>query len=151
MTAQQIIETMRGIGANPMFLEFVLDREYSCPDPAYITEEFVPWFWKEQHRLGVAIYKPETNDCDNFSVRAMVDMQRAHLIASPNAKTGISAGLFFYQPDRGGSPHAILVFIYWDGTSYRVKFLEPQPNATTFGEVTLSKQEIQSCLGYLFC
>lgn len=151
MTADDIINTLAGVGAVPVFLNFVLDREYACPDPDYIRGDFAKWFWAEQYRRGVATWKAEANDCDNFSLRAMVDIQIAHALASPDSKMGIAFGLFFYQTKAGGL-HAIAVAIIKgaDG-QHRVMFFEPQPQASTFGEVMLEQTEIESCQGYLFC
>lgn len=152
MTADQITQTLAAAGAVPMFLNFVLDREYACPDADYIRGDFAKWFWAEQYRRGVATWKAESNDCDNFSLRAMVDMQVAHAQASPDSKTGLAFGLFFYTPEGSSGAHAIAVAIIRgaDG-QYHLQFFEPQPQAGTFGEVMLTQTEIESCLGYLFC
>ena len=154
MTAAEIIQTLGEAGANPVFLNFVLDREYACPAADYIRGDFAKWFWAEQYRRGVAVWKAESNDCDNFSLRAMVDFQVAHHQASPNSQTGIAFGLFFYRvggkPD--GEAHAICFAIIRgaDG-KYCVMFFEPQPQGGTFGEVMLNQEEINSCFGYLVC
>jgi len=154
MTGPQIIDCLANAGAVPIYLNFVLDREYACPSADYIRNEFAPWFWQEQYRRGVATWKAETNDCDNFSLRAMCDMQVAHALASPNSRSGIAFGLFFYRVGgtSEGQPHAISCAIIRgaDG-QHRPMFFEPQPDASTFGEVALSQKEITSCIGYLFC
>ncbi len=152
MTAAEIIQTMQAAGANPWRREFVLDRDYACPTEEYIQGDFSKWFWAEQHRLGLALFKPEGNDCDNFGLRAMVSFQVAHHLASPNSRVGIAGGLFIYQPKNSPDLHLIFVAIIKgpDG-QYRVRFFEPQPQASTFGIVELTQEEIQSCEGYFFC
>lgn len=152
MNAEQIRAVMNAAGAVPMFLEFVLDREYACPDEDYIRGDFAKWFWAEQYRRGVAVWRPEANDCDNFSVRAFADMGLAHSLTSPGSNKGLAFGLFFYQPDGSQEYHAICFAIVKgpDG-NYRVVFFEPQPEANTFGLVQLTQTEIKSCVGYLLC
>lgn len=152
MKAHEIRELMIATGAKHASLAFVLDREYLLPSADYIRGDFAKWFWEEQYRRGVATWNEESNDCDNFSVRAFADIGLAHALTSPASKTGIAFGLFFYSPDGTLSYHAIACAVVRgiDGVPH-VVFFEPQPKASAFGLVALTGTEIESCLGYLFC
>lgn len=152
MTSEQVAQCLAAAGCGGAYLSFILDREYACPAVDYITKEFAPWFWAEQYRRGVATWKAERNDCDNFAVRAFADMGTAHALAEKQTGKGLAFGLFFYQPDGPPGLHAINFAIIRgpDGTHHPVWF-EPQPQANTFGLVSLTQTERNSCVGYLLC
>lgn len=152
MTSLQIAECLTRAGCGGAYLRYILDREYACPAADYIAGDFAKWFWAEQYRRGVATWKAEKNDCDNFAVRALADMGIAHATTERQTGKGLAFGLFFYQPDGGTSLHAINFAIIRgpDGTHHPVWF-EPQPQANTFGLVSLTESERQSCVGYLLC
>ncbi len=143
---------MQACGATNAVIAYVLDREYACPELEYIERDFAKWFWAEQYRRGLATWTEETNDCDNFSVRAFADMGMAHALTSPGSKMGLAFGLFFYKPDWSSQNHSINCAIIKGPTDeYRVVFFEPNPKSGGFGVLNLSQAERNSCFGYLFC
>ena len=144
---------MASAGCSPFGSLLVLDREYACPALDYLQEDFSEDFrgvlWDE----GLMEWKTEVNDCDNFSLRAMDEAQKAHVRShNRQGNKGLAFGCFFYYPEwaKGGA-HCInfAIIRHLDGGHGPV-FFEPQPG-TLFGLRNLTQKERESCFGYVCC
>lgn len=120
--------------------KFVIsDAEYNLPSKNWVLNEFSDSLVSCLKFLDVNDYKTENNDCDDFTRLAACLAQILHHRTSPEIKTGLAIGEFWYRFDSGGG-HAINFIIYLDETP-KIMFFEPQ----TQKEVFLSETEKQSC------
>jgi hypothetical protein len=117
----------------------VSDVEYNLPSKEWVLNEFSKSLSSCLNFLGADTYKLENNDCDDFARLAACLAQILHHRTSPEIKTGLAIGEFWYRFDTGGG-HAINFIIYLD-TTPKIMFYEPQ----TQKEVFLSETEKQSC------
>lgn len=151
LTSGDIQKLLDAAGCGGAFLRFILDRAYALPAVDYIQRDFAAWFWAEQYRRGIATWSAEKNDCDNFAVRALADLGIAHARSAQHTGAGLAFGLFIYAPDGQHGLHAINFAIVGGPTGPHVVWFEPQPQASTFGLVSLTETERNSCIGYFLC
>ncbi len=153
MTHVELMTCLAEAGCAPLWQTFVLDRDYSCPALDYIQKDFAEDFGKILWEEGLTEWKTEANDCDNFSLRAMDEAQKAHVKSRDRQPgKGLAFGLFFYYPEwANGGAHCINFAIIKgaDGTHHPV-FFEPQ-RGSLFGLRNLTQKERKSCFGYVCC
>lgn len=127
--------------------DFELDVQYAHPTRAWFLGPFARAVSRNTLALGLNQYRPEANDCDKFTRRAAQWARDCHALTRPDSGMSLAVGDFFYTPGAaGGGGHAIVCAIVYEQDAPRLVFLEPQTGL----EARLTREEIQSCYGFIF-
>lgn len=129
---------------------FCPDKTYSLPTQDWLTGAFGEAFDKFLFEFEESAWRPEINDCDDFSRSAAFFAQLLHKRKSKNdplrKETALAFGEFFYTKD-SGEGHAINVAIIRNiKGEHEAVFFEPQ-NQTI---VELTQTEKESCEFFRF-
>lgn len=140
-----ILMTVKKAGIVPA-TELYLDELYVLPNYDWIKNEFSKSFKSLKYYLNILTWRPEINDCDNFSngARFLANVLNSN---STNKKANIAVGEYYYVTDQGGG-HAINFFIHSPSHNINdlvLDFYEPQNDTI----IKLSQNEKQSCLGLI--
>lgn len=121
----------------------VLDRSYMLLTRDDFLNKFAPALWNNLRALKVAAYKPEANDCDDFSLYALALAKLTHRFSTDEQKA-VAVGMVGFTQDSGAG-HAIIFAVIREQGKLVLVFLEPQQSK----EKVLSENEKQSVRFYL--
>lgn len=116
------------------------DTRYSTVSEAWITNKFAPAFNQFKKDLNVEVYKPDSNDCDDFASLARVFIRA--LYSQNHTNSSVLFGEIAYKPDSGGK-HVTNFFVNEDR---KVIFFSPQGSRIE----QLSETEIKSIFEVVF-
>src|SRR5687767_13806564 len=91
---------LKKLGMRGHAIEF--DAEYVFPSRAYIAGAFTDYFTSELTRKGLLRPGLESNDCEDFALRAMLDARELHHKTDPG--TGLAFGALLYRMRGMGGP-----------------------------------------------
>lgn len=133
-----------------------MDEWYVFPTREFILGEFSDYFEAELRRKGLLEARAESNDCENFALRAMLDAQELHHKTMPGV--GIAFGVLKYEiggigagrswRDRNHWINFGVELFSWEPVLLKLFFYEPQTRREVRGGLT--KAEVESCKVRLF-
>lgn len=146
LMAAKITEAATDKGINPNALLFA-DSSYLLPSDQWVRETFSA-AWEETKRvLGIAVYEPDMNDCDDYArmcagYAQLLNNRTIRESKSPvMPRAALAFGEFWYVSPQGA--HAINAYFYQkvQGGDIFLGTFEPQ----TGKPVELTRQQIYTC------
>lgn len=124
-----------------------LDEDYAPVSKKFILGEFSRYFERELRRKGLLTPRLQTNDCEDFALRAMLEARYLHHETHPGL-SGIAFGMVLYQiGGLGGNRHWLNFGVNWKNVK------APAPvvlnlffyEAFTREEAFPTQQELNTC------
>lgn len=132
---------LKKLGLRGHAIEF--DEEYVFPSREFILGPFSEFFHGELSRKGLLRPRLQSNDCEDFALRAMLDAKDLHHKTHPGK--GLAFGAMQYRIGGfGGIAHWINLGIeiaQWEPVVLQPFYYEPQERREKF----LTQPEIETC------
>ena len=121
ITSEELRYNLSRLGIEPYNL-VVLDRVYQLPNKSWFINQFREALAANLAALGLAQYKSESWDCDDFALLSVALAKMNHALNGNNKATGIAIGMTFYNKEQPRGRHAVVVAVTKPD---EVAFLEP--------------------------
>lgn len=106
--------------------ELYADGKYYLPTEEWVLKSFYPAFKKDLFENNNVVYRPEANDCDDYSLYAIAFAKR-YFNRGRTVKMPIAFGEFVYRVKNSTNNHAInIVAIQRGNSDQEIMFFEPQ-------------------------
>lgn len=141
MAGYELTGHLKKLGLRGHAIEF--DEDMVFPSPAHIAGPITDYFHSELKRKGLLIPHAQSNDCEDFAIRMMMDAREWHHKTHPG--TGLAFGVLLYRiGGMGGKAH----WANWGVEWLKVKPVELRLffyQALTRKLAPLTEAEINTC------
>ena len=169
ITSEDLRLFLKEMGIDPLSGGRIADLEYCLTTREFVLGEFSESYRAFNAALGLLQYRPEANDCDDFSDRCYAWAKALFAASHPDKKKTLAVGKLIYinenatghdlnffivprnsgraRPAAGSARHfPVQAPSRSKGREWELIVYEPQ----TYGPVTLTWKEIESCYDYSF-